>query len=287
MKNMAVLLCFISFGVFSQKQIPLYPNGAPEGILSENAETAYGVEFITNVSNARLYVYLAKKPTKSGTSVLICPGGGYGGLAAEKEGVEIAKWFIDNGISAFVLYYRMPFQHPFVPLSDTKKAMSIIKHNAHKWRINKTKIGVIGFSAGGHLAATLATHYDRSTKPYFLALVYPVISFREMFAPGGTCNNLIGNNPTENQINFFSAELHVTPKTPPSFIVHAADDNVVEFNHSQAFADSLGANGVKHELIIYKKGGHGFGMRKQGCDADTWPNRLKEWLIINKFIQKL
>ena len=280
---LAALLLYSTF-MFSQKEIQLYSTSNPEKSFIEENEIASGTEWITFVSRARMYMYPADKKNKRRTSVLICPGGGYGGLAAQKEGVEIAHWFNSLGVTAFVLYYRMPFAHHEIPLKDAKTAIQIIRNNSRQWDLNKKRIGVIGFSAGGHLAATLGTHFDKFNKPNFMALIYPVISFRPAFFPGGTCENLLGKNPPKELINFYSNELHATTHTPPTFLVHALNDEVVEPLHSQAFADSLKSRKVNYELVLYKNGGHGFGMRPQNVDADQWPNRLKEWLKAGKFI---
>ncbi|MBP8917822.1 MAG: alpha/beta hydrolase [Chitinophagales bacterium] len=282
-KILAALLLYSTF-MFSQKEILLYSTSNPEKSFIEENEIANGTEWITFVSRARMYMYPADKKNKRRTSVLICPGGGYGGLAAQKEGVEIAHWFNSLGVTAFVLYYRMPFAHHEIPLKDAKTAIQIIRNNSRQWDLNKKRIGVIGFSAGGHLAATLGTHFDKFNKPNFMALIYPVISFRPAFFPGGTCENLLGKNPPKELINFYSNELHATKHTPPTFLVHALNDEVVEPLHSQAFADSLKSRKVNFELVLYKNGGHGFGMRPQNVDADQWPNRLKEWLKAGKFI---
>ncbi len=282
-KILAALLLYSTF-MFSQKEILLYSTSNPEKSFIEENEIASGTEWITFVSRARMYMYPADKKNKRRTSVLICPGGGYGGLAAQKEGVEIAHWFNSLGVTAFVLYYRMPFAHHEIPLKDAKTAIQIIRNNSRQWNLNKKRIGVIGFSAGGHLAATLGTHFDKFNKPNFMALIYPVISFRPAFFPGGTCENLLGKNPPKELINFYSNELHATKHTPPTFLVHALNDEVVEPLHSQAFADSLKSRKVNFELVLYKNGGHGFGMRPQNVDADQWPNRLKEWLKAGKFI---
>ncbi len=282
----SVLLVFTVFWFFahSQEKILLYPEGASEGNFCPEKETLHGSEWTTFVSEARMYIYPAISQNKKGTSVVICPGGGYGGLAVEKEGAEIARWFNNIGVTAFVLYYRMPLAHAKVPLKDTKAAMQIIRRNAKQWSLNKHRIGIIGFSAGGHLAATLGTHFERENKPFFMALIYPVISFRPEFFPGGTCRNLLGENPTEKEINSYSNELHITKRTPPTFLVHALNDDVVEPIHSYAFTDSLRMKNVKHELVIYKNGGHGFGLRPQNVDADKWSEKFKEWLTTGKFI---
>lgn len=283
-KIIVTIFVFVPIFMFSQKEIKLYPQGASEGIFSPQAEVANGVEWITFVSEARMYMYPSFTQNNKGTSVLICPGGGYGGLAAEKEGVEIARWFNSIGVTAFVLYYRMPFGNHGVPLKDTKTAIQIIRKNAGEWKLNKNRIGIIGFSAGGHLAATLGTHFDKKNKPLFMALIYPVISFRPAFSPGGTCTNLLGENLAEELIQFYSNELHITRQTPPTFLVHALNDDVVEPYHSQAFADLLNVKKVKHKFILYNQGGHGFGMRPQHVDADNWHNEFKEWLKNGKFI---
>ena len=279
-----LVLLLYSIGMYSQKEIILYPNGAPEGKLCTENEASFDNEWITFVSEARMYMYQPCIQNHKRTSVLICPGGGYGGLAAQKEGVEIAQWFNKLGVTAFVLYYRMPFTHHQVPLNDAKMAMQIIRSQSIVWNLNKNRIGVIGFSAGGHLAATLGTHFEKENKPCFMALLYPVISFRPAFFPGGTCENLLGKNASVGQIDVYSNELHVSKYTPPTFLVHALNDSVVEPSHSRAFADSLKANKVKYELVLYKKGGHGFGMRPQNADADQWPNKFREWLVAGNFI---
>ncbi|MHB9054941.1 MAG: family 16 glycosylhydrolase [Paludibacteraceae bacterium] len=286
MKNIILLsILMIPFYCFSQEKILLYPNGASEGNFAPKVESDANSQFIVDVNEARMYYYPAEKNKKNkNPAILILPGGGYGGLAVEHEGSKVAKYMNSLGISAFVLYYRMPFHHSQIPLKDAKTAMEIIRSNSIKWNINSKKVGVIGFSAGGHLASTLETHFDKSNRPDFAALIYPVISFRPEFNPGGTRNNLLGENPTEEEINFFSSELHVTKKTPPTFIVHAIDDNVVEVKHSKAFAEALSKKGVKYKLILYPKGGHGFGMNKQGLDADFWNISLKKWLEEMKII---
>lgn len=283
-RSKLLVLLFYSICIYSQKEIKLYPNGAPEGKLCTENEVSYETEWITFVSEARMYMYQPDKQNHKRTSVLICPGGGYGGLAVQKEGVEIAEWFNKLGVTAFVLYYRMPFTHHQVPLNDAKMAMQIIRSKSVVWNLNKNRIGIIGFSAGGHLAATLGTHFEKENRPSFMALIYPVISFRPAFFPGGTCENLLGKEVSVEQIDMYSNELHVTKYTPPTFLVHAMNDSVVEPFHSCAFADSLKTNKVKYELVLYKKGGHGFGMRPQNVDADQWPNKFKEWLVLGHII---
>lgn len=283
-KYKLLVLLLYSIYTYSQKEIILYPNGAPEGVFCHEKEYAVEKEWITFVSEARMYMYQPDKQNSKRTSVLIFPGGGYGGLAVQKEGIEIAQWFNKLGVTAFVLYYRMPFAHHNVPLNDAKMAMTIIRSKSDTWGLNKNRIGIIGFSAGGHLAATLGTRYEKGNKPFFMALIYPVISFRPAFFPGGTCDNLLGKNATKEQMCFYSNELHITKHTSPTFLVHAINDDLVESLHSQTFADSLKAKKVKYELVLYKNGGHGFGMRPQNVDADQWPDQFKKWLLAGNFI---
>lgn len=225
------------------------------------------------------------KTNEKSPAILILPGGGYGGLAIEHEGSTLAKRLSKKGIASFVLYYRMPFHHENIPLNDTKKAIEMIRENAKKWNINKNKVGVIGFSAGGHLASTLITHFEKKNRPDFAALIYPVISFRTEFNPGGTRNNLMGDHPSDSLVNWFSSELHVKKNTPPVFIVHAMDDDVIEVQHSQAFADSLKSKNIDYRLILYPKGGHGFGMRPQQTESDYWYVSFENWLEDKKILK--
>ncbi|VBB43695.1 Putative xylanase (modular protein) [uncultured Paludibacter sp.] len=284
-KNILLLFLMISLYCFPQEKILLYPNGALEENFASKTESDENPKFIVNVNETRMYYYpVNKNANAKNPAILILPGGGYGGLAIEYEGALVAKYLNSIGVSAFVLYYRMPFHHSEVPLKDAKTAMEMIRSNAKKWSVDAKKVGVIGFSAGGHLASTLATHSDKKNRPDFVALIYPVISFQSEFNPGGTRNNLLGENPSKEQINYFSNELHISKKTPPTFLVHAIDDKVVEVEHSKAFADALQQKGIKHKLILYSKGGHGFGMKNQRLDADFWYVSFKKWLEDMKII---
>jgi acetyl esterase/lipase len=160
----------------AQEEIRLYKNGPAENSGIDEKETNYSNTWVTNVTEARMYAYIVPKENASGTAVLICPGGGYGGLAVEHEGSQFAAWLNSIGVSAFVLYYRMPNQHSEIPLKDALTAIQIIRNGAEKWNLDKHKIGIAGFSAGGHLASTAGTHYTKPTRPDFMILVYPVIS---------------------------------------------------------------------------------------------------------------
>ena len=280
-----LFLGFITTSTFltAQEEIKLYKNGPSEKSGITEKETNNNPEFICNVTEARMYAYIVPKEKANGTAVLICPGGGYGGLAIQNEGSRVAEWFNKLGISAFVLFYRMPNQHSEIPLTDAQTAMEIIRDRSQKWNLNINKIGIIGFSAGGHLASTLGTHFTKKTRPDFMILVYPVISM----TIDGTSKNLIGDKPSEQLTKRFSNERHVTKNTPPTFIVAAMDDDVVSVKHSFAFYKALKRNNVPAEIKIFDKGGHGFGMLKRGLPVDNWLDFVKTWLIKGNNIPKL
>lgn len=272
-------LCIAMFATlaFSQQEIKLYPDGAAENNNLTESKTDNGL--IKNISEARMYAYVVPKNKSNGTAVLICPGGGYAGLSTIKEGSDIAKWYNKLGISAFVLYYRMPNGNKHIPLKDAQTAMKIIYHQSKKWNIDENKIGIMGFSAGGHLASTVGTHFtSKETRPAFMVLAYPVISMKNKITHKPSRQNLLGNNPTQVEVDEFSNEQKVTKNTPPTFIFHAKDDATVSVENSKIFYRTLLKNNVRAEFKIYENGGHGFGMNKQGLDIDEWPNELNRWL---------
>lgn len=271
---------------FAQEEIKLYPNGAAESNELQVPESFRDKEFIVDISEARMYAYPAAKEKANGTAVLICPGGGYSGVSQIKEGSEIAKWFNDLGVTAFVLYYRMPNGHPEIPLKDAQTALSIIHQRAKEWSIKKNKIGIMGFSAGGHLASTAGTHFKtKMQRPAFMILGYPVVTMDKTLTHGGSRKNLLGTNPSEEMVKLYSNELQVTKKTPPTFIVHAKDDGAVPIANSENLLKALQANKVSAELQVYDIGGHGFGMRKKNIPADNWSEVLKAWLIKQNLIK--
>jgi acetyl esterase/lipase len=264
----------------AQEEIKLYKNGSFENSGIVEKEENFDNTWVTNVTEARMYAYIVPKEKASGTAVVICPGGGYGGLAVEHEGSQFAFWLNSIGVSAFVLYYRMPNQHYEIPLKDAQTAIEIIRNRAKEWNIDKHKICIAGFSAGGHLASSAGTHFIKKNRPDFMILVYPVISM----TGDGTCQNLLGENPSARIINQFSNELQVTKKTPPTFLVAALDDDVVPVEHSFKFYKALQEKKVPSEIHTFGKGGHGFGMKKKGLDVDNWTDLLKVWLKTNKLI---
>lgn len=267
-----------------------------------NAQETYtknaGIGVVAHVTHPTLQIFLPEVPNKARTGIIICPGGGYSVLAIDHEGYEVAKALNAMGIAAFVLKYRIPdsacMEHrEIVPLMDGQQAIKIVRENAAKWKIDPAKIGILGFSAGGHFAATVATHFDEeaisnpnhiSLRPDFAVLIYPVISFRDSITHHGSKENLIGKNPSPDLVHRFSNEEQVSSKTPPSFLVHAADDDAVPVANSIAFAQALVKNKVPVEMHIYEKGGHGFGLHNK-TTKDEWIDRLKNWLTMNNFLQ--
>lgn len=277
-------LIFINM-IFSQEIIKLYPSGHKESNRITTTEQYSNPEFLMNISEPRFLAFHAPKEKANGTAVLICPGGGYVGLSIITEGSEFAKWFNDLGISAFVLYYRMPNGHNTIPLKDAQTALSIIRIHAKEWNIDKKKIGIIGSSAGGHLASTVGTHFKTNMeRPAFMILCYPVITMDSTFTHLFTKNNLLGKHPTDELVKYYSNELHVSNKTPPTIIFHATDDKIVPVNNSIQLYKVLKENMIEAELDTFAVGGHGFGMRKRGIPADNWPELLKMWLKKNKLI---
>lgn len=296
-----LLLCMLSATllpqlVLSQDIVKLWPDGAiPNAIagaqLTEKSETdANGILRISNVSVPTLTVFLPPKEKATGAAVMICPGGGYGILAASHEGSDIAKWFNEMGVAAFVLKYRLPnpaimTNQQEVPLLDAMQGMTLIRQGASRYNIDPNKIGVMGFSAGGHLASTLATHYDKGpkasdqAKPNFAILLYPVVTFGEK-AHAGSRNNLLGKLASSPElVAYYSNELQVSSKTPPTFLVHAEDDKAVPVENSISFYLACLKSGVPAEMHLYPTGGHGFGMRTAKFGSlNMWPEACKAWL---------
>ena len=231
-------------------------------------------------------VHPAKNP--NGTALVICPGGGYGGLVKGAEGHGIAAWLNDHGICGIVLEYRLPAGRPFVPLLDAQRAIRKVRANAASWNIDPSRIGIIGFSAGGHLASTAATHFEDgdpaaaeaidqvSCRPDFAILVYPVITMGEK-THGGSKANLLGKEPSSKLVELFSNEKQVTAKTPPVFLAHAKDDTAVVPEQSQMFSDALQANKVPSQYLELPSGGHGLNGYK-GPMWDAWQAESLAWL---------
>lgn len=288
MKQLFYTLTFLlmsTYSAVSQQEIKLYTELKIDSSGILGPERLRDPEFLIDIAVPRMTFFPAPKEKSNGTAVLICPGGGYAGVSFKKEGNEFAKWFNDLGVSAFVLYYRMPNGLYTAPLDDAQAALKIIHTRAKEWKIKKKKIGVMGFSAGGHLASTVGTHFKTpEQRPAFMILAYPVITMDSTFTHKGSRNNLLGKKPTDDLVKLYSNELQVSKKTPPTFIVHATDDKTVPIKNSVEMYNALITNKIKAELDTFAVGGHGFGMRKRGIPVDNWPELLKKWLLTNKLI---
>jgi acetyl esterase/lipase len=283
------------------KVIKLYPDGIPNSkVAADYKEITEAVpgggSRIKNVSNPEMLVFYPKKKKSNGAAVIICPGGGYKYLSMTNEGYSIAEKLNKEGITAFILKYRLPDDEIMVdktigPLQDAQQAIKLIRENASSHHIDANKVGIMGFSAGGHFASTAGTHFNQvvienpnntNLRPDFMVLVYPVISFGE-FQNKGTRVNLIGKNPTDELVKSFSNELQITKDTPITFLVHAADDKVVPYQNSMLFYSKLIQEGVKGEMHIYPAGGHGFGLNNKTTKA-SWFDSMITWLESNKII---
>lgn len=283
----------------AQVIIPLYekiPNSKPSADKETRVITG-GILRISKVSVPSLTMYKPSAATGKTTAVIICPGGGYTILAASHEASDVAEEFARWGITAFVLKYRLPDDAIMInkeigPLQDAQRAIQLVRQNAEQWNIDTARIGIMGFSAGGHLAATASTHFNKpvidnpahiSLRPDFSLLIYPVISFTDSLAHIGSRNNLIGKNATPEKIKEYSNEMWVTAQTPPAFLVHAKDDKGVKVANSIQYYEALRSNKVAAELRLYEQGGHGFGMNNK-TTTDSWMERLKTWLQGNKYL---
>jgi acetyl esterase/lipase len=302
-RMMIVLLTVFAVSMFAQeKVIKLWPDGVPNSKVSETykeeMDTTGSWPRISKVTEPRIDYYPAPVGKANGTAVVVCPGGGYGILAIGHEGVKIAEWLNSLGISAFVLKYRLPSDEimndkKVGPLQDVQQAIRIVRRNAKEWDINPNKIGVMGFSAGGHLASTASTHYndkvydvtdETSARPDFSLLIYPVISMDAAITHMGSRENLLGKNASQELVDKYSNELQVTKDTPPAFLVHSLDDNVVPVQNSFNYVLALKKNNVSGELHIYEKGGHGYGLGKTGGTKSSWPEACVKWLKVMRMM---
>lgn len=299
MKNYLILAAIIFMTRFTtaQQTIKLYSGTIPNNttvVDSEKWENHNGITIVSDITQPTLTPFLPSKELATGTAVIIFPGGGYGVNAISHEGTDVAKEFNKWGVAAFVLKYRIPNEakmtnKEIVPLQDAQRALQIVRERAKEWGINPERIGIMGFSAGGHLASTVGTHFSKAMidnpantnlRPDFMILIYPVISFKDDITHMGSRDQLIGKSPSKEKIEFYSNELQVTEKTPPAFLVHAGDDDAVAAENSIRFYQSLLRNKVKTELHLYQGGGHGFGMNNK-ITEDKWMERLKSWMMGN------
>ncbi len=297
-KLLYLILIFFFNNMYTQNEIveiwDVIPNSKPteeKEVISLNS-----IKKISLVKKPILEIFLPSKRNRQEKSVIIFPGGGYGFLAYDWEGSDIAKWFNSKGITAFVLKYRLPNSKSLItshkaPIQDAQRAMRWLRFNADKLRINSNKIGVIGFSAGGHVASTLGTQFNTlndfkedhldtiSARPNFMALIYPVITMKDDYTHKGSRSNLLGKNPSNELIEKYSNELHVTKNTPSTFIVHSSNDNSVPVENSLQFYKALNDKDIKVEMHIYPTGKHGYSLaiNKKGY-LHTWTDRLSDWL---------
>ena len=287
----------------AQQTLPLYGNdpipNSKQGPDREVDDSSKGSDrlSLTLVSRPTLSVFLPSREKATGTAIIVCPGGGYSHLAMGHEGIEVARWLNEIGVAAFVLKYRLPSDETMIdkrigPLQDAQRAIQLIRQRAGEWGVNPGRVGIMGFSAGGHLASTAGTHFGKacidnknniSLRPDFLVLLYPVISFSDSIGHRGSRDNLIGKPASAADIQEYSNELQVTAQTPPTFLVQAEDDKTVKAANTIHFYESLMQNHVPAELHMYPRGGHGFGMHN-ATTKDFWPDRLKNWLDANGWL---
>lgn len=302
MKNklfFALVPAFLLVGNISAQQetIDLWPAGKTPNATKVKTEDKIENQRQLVVGAPAMYAYFPSDDLANGMAVIICPGGGYAREAIYKEGHDIAKIFNTMGVAAFVLKYRLPQganvapeQSYKAPLQDAQRAVKIVRSRAGEWKINPDKIGIAGFSAGGHLAASAGTLFrndwsnigdavDRSScRPDFMVLFYPVISADQSIGSHrGSFNNLLGKNANDELLTLFSCEKQVTPETPPAIFILADDDKAVNSNNSIVLYQALKNNKVPAALHIFTKGGHGFGLPVKG-EAVIWPQLVKDWL---------
>jgi acetyl esterase/lipase len=279
-------------GAEPEQEILLWPEGhaANQGDAPKFVGTLEWMERVTR--SPAVTPFLPDSVKRNGTAVVICPGGGYSGLAMEKEGLEVGRWMQKRGIAGVVLRYRCgggKNQQP-VPLEDAQRAIRLVRSRAAEWGIDPLRVGILGFSAGGHLASTAATMFTegnassadpiekQSSRPDFAVLVYPVISMEEGVTHGGSRKNLLGENASDELVGHWSTYRRVTDKTPPTFLIHAGDDEAVPVKNALLFYEALVARKVPAELHVFEAGGHGFGMLRGDRPADKWPELLEPWL---------
>ncbi|WP_299082732.1 alpha/beta hydrolase [uncultured Paraglaciecola sp.] len=275
-----------------ERQLPLYAKQISGALVTEDLEFINNLDdpnrFIEDVTFPKIRGYFPRADSATDSAVIILPGGGYKGLSIDWEGIQVAKRLNQIGVTAFVLKYRIPMDKTMVnksigPLQDVQQAINLVRSNSQQWGLNTSKIGVLGFSAGGHLAASAAVHFNQAVdpamkgknlRPDFQILVYPVISFDQEITHKGSRQNLIGANPTPESIRYFSTELQVTSKSPQAFIVHAGDDKLVPVANSIRYYQALHQHQVPTQLLLLPDGGHGFGLN----NSYDWFASLAEWM---------
>jgi len=265
-------------------EMELWPGGAPEnnGLTKNERGEDYSI--------AKLYVYRPDQQKNTRAAVVICPGGGYARLAMDHEGHDYARWLTDNGITAVILKYRLPNKNHFIPLKDAQRALRTVRSKAGEWEIDPAKVGISGFSAGGHLASTAATHFNEGNasaadpldrlncRPDFAILFYPVITMKEEFTHMGSRRNLLGDGYNAALVRHYSNEEQVTAQTPPTFLITSDDDKSVVPRNSIEFYAALKRNNVPAVLYVIPDGGHGWGTNQAKSQYSEWSVPLKAWL---------
>lgn len=297
--SLIIILVLSSSNLFSQNfRLNLYPEGEiPNFRATDEVEQRDTTDIvrIRTVQTPDISVFLPSKKTATGEAVIICPGGGYWILAYDWEGEDIAKYWNSKGVAAIVLKYRLPTSKSQIephksPLMDAQRAMRLVRYHAKDWNIDPGKIGIMGFSAGGHLASTLSTHFDNgdpdatdpveriSCRPDFSMLIYPVISFTADFQHSGSHKALLGEDPDPALSRYYSNELQVSENTPPAILIHSSDDKGVPVDNSIVYYKALQERGITAEMHIYPYGGHGYGLAVGRGYLSTWPERCNTWL---------
>jgi acetyl esterase/lipase len=291
--------------VHAQPEMPLYDRDPiPNSRNAADAETVdssgHPLHYsYSKVSRPTLTVWLPPAEKRTVTAVVVCPGGGYVHLAMTHEGTEVAAWLNSLGITAFILKYRLPSDETMMdksigPLQDAQRAIQVVRQRAAEWGVDPGRIGILGFSAGGHLASTAGTHFSKpaipnpagvSLRPDFMVLLYPVISFNDSTGHRGSRDNLLGKHPSAEAIREYSNELQVSDQTPPCFLVHAEDDKTVPVVNSIDFYEALMRHHVPAEMHLYPAGGHGFGLHN-ATTKDQWPERLQNWLAAGGWLRQ-
>ncbi len=281
----SMILLFSAWSAHAaETPIPLWPDGAPGALGKEPSDIP------------TLTPYLPKE-NATGAAVIVCPGGGYSHLA-DHEGGPVAEWLNTLGVTAFVLKYRLgPRYHHPAPLQDAQRAIRLVRARAAEWKLDPNRVGILGFSAGGHLASTAGTHFDggkseasdsierQSSRPDVMILIYPVITMREK-THAGSKKNLLGDNPSPGQVALMSNEEQVTKDSPPAFLVHTMTDSAVPVENTLLFVNALRKAGIPFELHLYERGPHGFGLGTKDPMLSTWPARCADWLRLHGFVAK-
>ena len=305
-KNTLIII-FLTLSINSNGQlakIELYPEGVEcLSVIKQKIDFDESGRIYRKVANPQIWYYPSQKSksVKDKAAVLIIPGGGYEALWIDKEGVDVAKWLNGLGISAFVLKHRIPYWEgkecrSDVALADAQRAMRIIRKNSKKWEINPKKIGVLGFSAGGHLASTLSTHHDQgirrsnleiekfASRPDFSILIYPVVTMKQPYVHMGSRKSLIGNAPSNEIVEYYSNEMQVKADTPPAILIHSDNDLGVLVENSVNYYLALRKHKIPAALHVWEDGGHGYGLAKGQGSIKDWPNICQNWMIQRKLI---